>query len=79
MIKTKTTVNRSRAARPTDVQIRSCGSITQFLLKTPAAKKWVLDNVNIEPWMWMGNALNVDSHYADRLVDGMLDAGLEVF
>ena len=79
MIKKKTTVNRSRAARPTDVQIRPCGSITQFLLKTPAAQKWVLDNVQIQPWMWLGNALNVDAHYADTLTEGRLDAGPDVF
>lgn len=45
---------------------------------TEIAKQWVRDNVNLEPWQWLGRAFAVDHHYVGDLVEGMMGSGLAV-
>lgn len=61
-----------------DVRVRDAGSIVQFFLLTQKAKDWVRENVESEGWQWMGQALCVDHRYATDLINGMLEAGLEL-
>ena len=48
----------------------------QVELKTDGASERMKENVNTEPWQWMGSTLVVDHHYIEDLELGMLDAGL---
>jgi len=45
---------------------------------TEIAKQWVKDNVNLEPWQWLGRAFAVDHHCVGDLVEGMIGSGLAV-
>ena len=38
-----------------DVLVENCGSVAMFTPMTPAARQWVEENVNIEPWQRMGD------------------------
>lgn len=60
-----------------DVSLFNEGSIVLFQLNTEAAREWVSEHVDPAA-TWFGNSLVVDHRYVDDLVDGMLDAGLEL-
>src|SRR5262245_10620610 len=54
------------------------GSVVSFAPLTPAARTWIADNVHIESWQYLGDvAFVVDHRFAQPLIDGILDAGLE--
>jgi hypothetical protein len=61
-----------------DVLIRNEGTVWVFNPLTPAAQEWFDDNVESEPWQWLGTSLVVDHGMAAGLVQGILDAGLQV-
>jgi len=61
-----------------DVLIRNEGTAWMFNPLTPAAKQWFDENVESEPWQWLGTSLVVDHGMAAGLVQGILDAGLHV-
>ena len=42
---------------------------------TEICKEWIKENVSLEPWQWLGDSFAVDHHYADNLVEGMMDDG----
>ncbi len=43
---------------------------------TPEAEKWAQDNLNAESWQWQGNAIGIDHHYIEDIVEGMVEDGL---
>jgi len=62
-----------------DVRITGLGaSIVQFHLLTDAAKDFVEGEVQTEGWQIMGQALCVDTRFADGLRELMLEYGLDV-
>jgi hypothetical protein len=62
-----------------DVIVRNHGNQFTCTLVTKAAQDWVKENVEIEGWAWMGNAVfSVDQHYIEDLVAGMEEANLLV-
>ena len=42
---------------------------------TDRCRDWVVENVHIEGWMWMGKMFAVEHGYIDSLIAGMLDEG----
>lgn len=62
----------------TDVEIENHGTVFRFLPVTAAAREWIDENVEAEPYQWMGPALIVDHRMARDLADGMVRAGLRV-
>lgn len=52
------------------------GSIVTIIPLTQVAKDWLNENVDSEPWMWMGPALCVDWRYGGDILNGMECAGL---
>ena len=42
---------------------------------TETCKRWIYENVSLESWQWLGNSFAVDHHYADNLIEGMMDDG----
>jgi hypothetical protein len=61
-----------------DVLTDNFGSIVGITPMTPTAREWIGENVDAEPWQWLGGTLNIDRRYADDLVEGMVEAGLTV-
>jgi hypothetical protein len=63
-------------AKSPDVLIANEGTVFVFCQLTPAAKQWVEENVQSEPYQWLGASLVVETRYAWGLAQGMKDAGL---
>jgi hypothetical protein len=61
-----------------DVLTDNFGSIVGITPMTPTAREWIGENVDAEPWQWLGGTLNIDRRYAADLVEGMVEAGLTV-
>ena len=62
-----------------DVTVDNQESVTLFTLHTENAREWITENVELEPYQWMGqNAFAVEYRYAVELVSGMNEEGLLV-
>ncbi len=61
-----------------DVSTDLQGTIFAFHVNTPAGREWFAENVETESWQWLGNTLGVEPRYAERIVQGLQDAGLTV-
>jgi len=66
----------STATAEPDVITDRFGSIVGITPMTPAAREWIDENCQIEPWQWLGLTLNVDCRYAAGILQGMADDGL---
>lgn len=42
-------------------------------LLTDKGRKWVKDNLSIEPWQVNGDVIAIDHHYAEDILQGMFD------
>lgn len=63
----------------TDITVQRDSSLFIFTPHTPAAQEWLTDNVESEPWQWLGASLVVERRFAADLAQGLLlDAGMEV-
>ena len=60
-----------------DVMLSNHGSICTARPLTPAAEEWIAENVGSEAF-WFGGALCIKHRYVDNIIDGMLNAGLEI-
>jgi len=61
-----------------DVTIEDHGSVVMVRPVSDAAKSWVKEHVQLESWQWLGGAFACDHRMVMDLVDGMVEAGLEV-
>lgn len=61
-----------------DVSTENHGSLFRFNIHTEAAQAWVDENVDAPGYLWMGKSFHVEPRYAEPIVQGMIDAGLEV-
>jgi len=61
-----------------DVLIRTEGTVWVFNPLTSAAQEWFAENVQSEPWQWLGTSLVVEHRFAIGLVQGITDAGLRI-
>jgi hypothetical protein len=68
--------------RAPDVTVSGEGpgtSVYLFIVHTPAARKWVDENVQLEGYQWLGaNSFGVEHRFARDLSAGMQEAGLMV-
>ena len=62
----------------TDFVVDDYGSIVGITPITPAARDWLDENVESEPWQWLGCTLNVGGRYANDLIEGMQEDGLQM-
>ena len=67
----------SQASGP-DFRITYHGTVSTLDLFTGAAGHWVEDNVEIEPWQWLGGALCVDIRCACDLINELAAQGFEI-
>jgi hypothetical protein len=58
-----------------DVRVRNEGSIFLFCPRTPAAKRWIDENVQPDA-QWFGDAIVVEWRFAGELAAAMREAGL---
>lgn len=62
-----------------DVEVTDQGTIIIFTLLSEKARKWVQENVETEPWQWLGDvSFAVDSRMSMSLVAGFVDEGMQV-
>lgn len=61
-----------------DARVENHGNLFLLHLLSPEARAWVDEHVQTESWQWAGEALAVDQHYIENLVDAMVADGLEV-
>lgn len=61
-----------------DIIVRNDGTIWMLRPVTDAARAWVAQNVNIEPYMAIGDGFAADWRCGRDIVDGAEDAGLIV-
>lgn len=61
-----------------DVLCQHSGSLVIFEPQNEEARAWIDENVETEPWQWMGLCLVVDWLYAGDLYEGLWDAGFVV-
>ena len=62
----------------TDFLIDDQGTIVRLTPLSDGARQWLEDNVEAEPWQWLGRSLCIDHRYADDLISGAVADGLEV-
>ena len=68
----------SKITEAVDVEINHCGSVVMFAALTQKSLAWIEENVSLESWQWMGNAIAVDPRYVMNLAEGMRADGLIV-
>lgn len=61
-----------------DVLVNSEGTVFCFTPLTPRAKVWFDENVETEPWQWLGATCVVEHGFALGLVADIRGAGLEL-
>jgi hypothetical protein len=62
----------------TDIQIINSGSVVGFQPNTEAGRAWINDEVQAEPWMFMGRVLYVDHRQAAALIEAAICDGIIV-
>lgn len=60
-----------------DVQVDDQGTIVLFRPVTEEAQDWIAHNVE-DSATWLGGRLVVEHRYAPYMIEGMLEAGLEI-
>jgi hypothetical protein len=67
--------NDNNAARP-DFRITYYGAVTTLDLFTEAARQWAGENIEIEPWQWLGKCrLGIDPSIAEEVREALTEAG----
>jgi hypothetical protein len=61
-----------------DVTIEDTGSVVLFRPTTEEGRAWLDDNIQAEPWQYMGSAIAVDRRYAQAIADGLAGDGLVI-
>lgn len=72
------TIKKQKKIKHVDVIVHNGGSIFMFQPLTQRAKDWVIENVGLESWQWLGNSFVAEHRFACDLVDGMQAASLVV-
>lgn len=61
-----------------DVELNRQGNIILVQCNSQEAKDWVNDNVNLEPFYWMGDSFPCDQHVVQNIINGMEADGLTI-
>lgn len=69
--------SRSQLICP-DVLVRDEGTLWVFNPLTSAAQEWFAENVQSEPWQWLGTSLVVEHRFAIVLIQGIEHAGFAI-
>jgi len=58
-----------------DFEVTFGGSVLGLCPTSGEAQEWVEENVEIEPWQWMGGAFYGDSRIMEGLVSVLIEEG----
>jgi len=61
-----------------DVEVEDLGSIVLLRPKSDAAREWIDENLQLEDWQWYEGGAAIEHGYADAIIEGMKDDGLNV-
>lgn len=59
-----------------DFQIIYADSVVGFVPNTAEAQEWVEENVELEPYQWLGGAFYGEPRYMDELATAAVNDGL---
>ena len=60
-----------------DFEVVVHGTIVQIIALSQDAIDWINENVDAPPYLWNGTVLNIEHRYADAIIAGLVDDGLE--
>lgn len=69
---------KSKKLPKSDFLFEDHGSIIMLWPLSREASDWVEENVQSEPWQWLGEALCVDHRMARGLIDAVITEGFSV-
>jgi hypothetical protein len=61
-----------------DIQTIHTGNLVGFQPNTDAGRDWLREEVQAEPWMYMGRVLYVDCRQASTLIEAAICDGIIV-
>lgn len=61
-----------------DCEFTRDGSMIGLFPRSDAAEAWIADNVESEPWQWLGPILWIDHRTAGAIAAGMAADGLDI-
>ena len=61
-----------------DFIIRNEGTIVMFEPVSADAQDWVVENVRLDDWQWLGPAFGVDHRYAAALIEAIQAADFDM-
>ena len=67
-----------RKIQKPDVEVSGGGTVFLITPLTAKARRWVAENVNVEPWAKLGDGFAAENRQARDIAAGMQAAGLVV-
>jgi hypothetical protein len=61
-----------------DFRVTYHGTVTTMTPLSNRCREWLEENVDIEPWQRLGNAIAVEPRYVDQLAEAMIEEGLVI-
>lgn len=61
-----------------DIEVINHGSVIALRPLTPSGDDWISANLALEPWQWFGGCAVIDPRYAEAILDGMSNDGLQI-
>ncbi len=60
------------------ISYRAGSTLGQLTPENDSAKSWLDDNVQSEPYQWLGKSLCIEPRYIENLMAGIEDAGYTI-
>ena len=61
-----------------DLRVDTHGTVVLLTPLTAKARRWIDNNVEIEPWQLFGDVIAVEPRCVDGLIAGAIQDGLEI-
>jgi hypothetical protein len=61
-----------------DLRVDTHGTVVLLTPLTAKARRWIDNNVEIEPWQLFGDVIAVEPRYVGGLITGAIQDGLEI-
>jgi hypothetical protein len=61
-----------------DLRVDTHGTVVLLTPLTAKARRWIDDNVEIEPWQLFGDVIAIEPRYVSGLIAGAIQDGLEI-
>lgn len=61
-----------------DIRFIYEGTVTVLVADTDAGREWIEDNIQYEDWQLLGGALVIQTKFAEAIMAGAADDGLDV-